>query len=115
MGKSIGSINISEEVIAVIAGVAAVESYGIVGMTRRKLTDGVAELLGRENLTKGIDVKLEDGKVIIDLYVVVKYGTKINEVAQNVINKVQYNVEKLTGLSVRAVNINIQGVRVDSK
>ncbi len=115
MGKEIGKINISEEVIAIVAGVAAVESYGIVGMTPRKIKEGFVELLGRENLTKGIDVKLREDQVIIELYVVVSYGTKINQVAQNVMEKVRYNVENITGLTVQAVNVNIQGVRVDSK
>lgn len=115
MEKEMGKINISEEVIAIVAGFAAVESYGIVGMTARKIKEGFAELLGRENLTKGIDVKLRDDQVIIDLYVVVSYGTKINQVAQNVMEKVRYNVENITGLTVQAINVNIQGVRVDGK
>ena len=111
-----GQINISEEVIADIAGHAAVESYGVVGMTRRKLKDGIAELLGKENISKGIEVVLLDaGHVSIDLFLVVSFETKINEVAHNVMNKVKYSVENITGLSVQTVNINIQGVRVEEK
>lgn len=116
MGKEInnnlGIIDISEEVIATIAGAAAVECYGLVGMASRKLTDGFVDLLGRENLARGVVVKIEDNQVIIDLYIVVGYGVKISEVAANVMERVRYTTENLTGLTVAQVNVNVQGVRV---
>ena len=116
MGKEInnnlGIIDISEEVIATIAGAAAVECYGLVGMDSRKLTDGFVDLLGRENLARGVVVKIEDNQVVIDLYIVVGYGVKISEVAANVMERVRYTTENLTGLTVAQVNVNVQGVRV---
>lgn len=114
INKPIGKTNISEEVIATIAGIAAMECFGLVGMSSRKLKDGIAELLRKENLSRGVEVVIEDDQVTIDLYIVVAYGTKISEVAQNVQEKVKYTVENMTGLNVVSVNVNVQGVRVDA-
>jgi len=113
--NELGKVVISEELIATLAGVAAVECYGLVGMSSRKLKDGIAELLGRDNLSRGVEVSLEDGQLTIDLNIVVSYGTKIPEVAANVMEKVKYTLEKLTGLTVAQVNVNVQGVRVADK
>lgn len=110
--RSLGKINISPEAISVIAGATAMESFGVVGMSSRSLQDGIAELfLGRENLTKGIEVRINEEQVILDLYVVVEYGTRINEVAHNVIENVKYAIEDQLGLSVLQVNVNVMGVR----
>lgn len=116
MGKEIntefGRIAITDEVIATIAGVAATECYGIVGMSARRLKDGLAELLGRENLSKGVDVTVDQETVVVNLNVVVGYGTRISEVARNVRDKVKYTLESTTGLDVAQVNITVQGVNV---
>ena len=110
--RSLGKINISPEAISVIAGATAMECFGVVGMSSRSLQDGIAELfLGRENLTKGIEVRINEEQVILDLYVVVEYGTRINEVAHNVIENVKYAIEDQLGLSVLQVNVNVMGVR----
>ncbi len=116
MGKDVstelGQITISDEVIALIAGMGATECYGLVGMASRNIQDGIAELLGMDNLSRGIEVKLAADEVVIDLYIIVEYGTKITEVAHNVMDKVRYVVESMTGLKVARVNITVQGVRV---
>lgn len=116
MGKeisnSLGKIDISEEVIATIAGIAAVECYGLIGMASRKISDGFVEMLGKESLSKGVQVRIQDNEVVIDLYIIVGYGIKISEVANNVMDKVRFTVENMTGLPVAAVNVNVQGVRV---
>lgn len=108
----LGKMVFTEDVIATMAGVAATECYGIVGMTSRKLTDGIAELLGRDSLTRGVEVTIDDEMLAIDLYVIVGYGTRISEVAQNVISNVTYAVQSMTGLRVERVSIHVQGVRV---
>ena len=108
-----GKLVLSEEVIATIAGVAATECYGIVGMASRRVADGIAELLGKENLSRGVEVILDGNKAVITLNVIVGYGVRISEVARNVIQKVKYTVESATGLSVVKVNINVQGVKVN--
>ncbi len=115
MSNELGQINIANEVIAIIAGIAATECYGLVGMASRSIQDGIAELLGRENITKGVEVEINGDRVDISLYIMVEYGTKITEVANNVIEKVHYVVEKMTGLKVGKVDVVVQGVRVPTK
>ncbi len=109
-----GTINISTEVIAMIAGAAAVECYGLVGMASKSAGSGIVNLLKREHLSKGIKITAKDDVLTIDLYVIVQFGTKISVVAENIIKKVKYNVENQTGLVVEKVNLNIEGVRVQS-
>lgn len=113
--SGIGKVILSEEVIATIAGVAATECYGIVGMSSRKVADGLAELLGRENLARGVEVNLDGDRVTIALNIVIGYGTRIPEVARNVVEKVKYTVESSTGLKVARVRVNVQGVRVNPR
>lgn len=110
--NEIGIIDISPEVIATIAGASAIECYGLVGMASKASAGGIARLLKREHLTKGIKVRIEDDALVIDLFVIVQFGTKISVVADNIIQKVKYSVENQTGLKVKKVNLNIEGVRV---
>jgi len=112
METNLGKVDISEEVIATIAGAAAVECYGLVGMASRKIADGVSGLLKRENLSKGVNVTFNDDIIIIDLNIIVGYGVKISEVAANVMDRVRYTVETMTSLKVAEVNVNVQGVRM---
>ena len=114
INNEIGAVIISEEVIAMIAGASANEAYGIVGMASRGTKNGLGSILKRENLSKGVQVKLEDKDIHIDLYVIIQFGTKISVVAKNTIDKVKYNVESLTGLKVANVNLNIEGIKVQS-
>lgn len=109
---SLGRVGVSKEVISLIAGISAMECYGIVGMASWKISDGISELMKKENLSKGIEVEVPGDKLVINLYVVVGYGTKINQVALNVMEKVKYGVESKTGLKIDQVNINVQGVKV---
>ncbi|EKE05196.1 MAG: hypothetical protein ACD_19C00402G0003 [uncultured bacterium] len=107
-----GDVSIDTEVIATIAGMSAMECYGLVGMTYKSARNGIAKILKGEYLSKGVEVKVEETGVHITLYVIVQFGTKISVVAENIIEKVKYNVENLTGLNVIEVNLNIEGVRV---
>ncbi|MGF7057272.1 Asp23/Gls24 family envelope stress response protein [Brassicibacter mesophilus] len=112
LNNKYGAINIDDNVLEIIAGLSAMECYGLVGMSSRNATDGLVELLRKEHLTKGVKVHTEGDKIVIDLYIVVQFGTRISVVANNIIEKVKYNIENLTGLKVERVNINVQGVRV---
>ncbi|MBB5323716.1 putative alkaline shock family protein YloU [Anoxybacillus tepidamans] len=108
-----GRIEISNDVIATIAGGAAVDCYGIVGMvSKNQIKDGISEILRRENFAKGVIVREENGEVQIDMYIIVSYGVKISEVAHNVQTKVKYTLDQTLGLSVQSINIYVQGVRV---
>lgn len=108
----LGRISLSEEAIATMAGIAAIECYGIVGMAAARVKDGIAELVGRENLAKGVQVVLDGDSVAIGLYIVVGFGTRISEIARNVGDKVRYVVETNTGLKVTELRIHVQGVKV---
>ncbi|MBF7095849.1 Asp23/Gls24 family envelope stress response protein [Alkalibacter mobilis] len=107
-----GYINISENLIANIAGLSATECYGVVGMASKKSTDGIVQLLKGENLSKGVKVSEENGKISIDLYVIIEFGVKISVVAENIIEKVKYNVENQTGLKIEKINVIVESVRV---
>ena len=91
----------------------AMECYGLVGMASRKqLKDGITELIRKENLRRGVEVRQEEDGVHVDLYIIVSYGTKISEVAYNVQAKVKYVLQEMLGLQVGGVNVIVQGVRV---
>src|SRR3954463_10543061 len=106
-----GQLILPNEVIAQIVGLTVLECYGVVGMAARSLTQGVAGLLSRERIDQGGAVRREGDALAIDLYVIVEYGLNLAEVASTVRSRVQYTVEKLTGLTVGAVQIHVQGVR----
>ena len=108
----LGKILLADELVATMAGIATTECYGIVGMAGAAFKDGIAELLGRETLSKGVVVSMGEESLDIDLYVVVGYGTRISEIARNVTDKVRYVVESATGLKVSGVHIHVQGVKV---
>ncbi|MCA1009123.1 MULTISPECIES: Asp23/Gls24 family envelope stress response protein [Halobacillus] len=111
-----GHITISNDVISTIAGGAAVECYGIVGMaSKNQIRDGLSEMLRKENFSRGVVVRQIDDRLHIDMFIIVSYGTKISEVAHNVQSQVKYTLNKTVGLSVDSVNIYIQGVRVTSE
>jgi uncharacterized alkaline shock family protein YloU len=112
--NDLGTISISNEVIATITGIAATECYGLVGMVSRKMKDGVAELLRRENLGKGVEITNKGDLTIVDLFIVVEYGTKITEVAHNIREKVSYILSEMLDLKSVKVNVNVQSVRVSN-
>ncbi|MBM0867680.1 putative alkaline shock family protein YloU [Staphylococcus auricularis] len=110
-----GHIDISNDVIASVVGSKAVECYGIVGMaSRQQVRDGIAEILGHENFAKGIIVREDKGVIDVDMYIIVSYGTKITEVANNVQSTVKYTLEQTLKIKVNSINIFVQGVRVNN-
>ncbi len=108
----IGTITIAEDLIANIAGYAAVENYGIVGMNSKKAADAFVELFGMDNQKKGVKVNVDGAQIDIDLYVTLEYGVSLPAVAENTKSNVKYRVEEMTGLTVRCVNIHVEGIRV---
>jgi uncharacterized alkaline shock family protein YloU len=113
MKTKYGQIDISNEVIATVAGGAAIDCYGIVGMaSKNQIKDGITEILRKENFSRGVIVRQEEDHINIDMYIIVSYGTKISEVAHNVQTKVKYTLDKTVGLAVDSVNIFVQSVRV---
>ncbi|HOV79837.1 MAG TPA: Asp23/Gls24 family envelope stress response protein [Bacillota bacterium] len=112
--NSLGSIRISDEVVKVIAGLAAVEVKGVAGMSGG-LVGGIAEMLGRKNFTKGIKVEVGEKEAAVDIYVIIEYGVHIPDVAAEIQQKVKSAVENMSGLSVVEVNVNVQGVAFASE
>ncbi|HVD00258.1 MAG TPA: Asp23/Gls24 family envelope stress response protein [Candidatus Dormibacteraeota bacterium] len=105
-----GRIEVFPSVVAAVAGHAAVSCYGVMGMAARGLRDGVALLLRRDTLDKGVDVREVDGQLAIDVYVIVEYGIRITAVASNLQSTVRFEVERLLGVPVGEVNVFVQGV-----
>ena len=110
--NELGNIHYSEEVLAKIVGLSTMECYGVVGMVSKNATEGLWELMRIENLRKGVKLKFDNDKLIVELFVMVEYGTKISEIANNIIQKVRYSMENFTGLKVSSVTVNVQAVRV---
>ncbi len=110
--NELGTISISNDVIAIIAGHSLEECYGIVGMASKRATDGISQLFNLENYSKGIVVHKNETTVDIDIFVKVIYGVSINAVAQSAKDTVRYNVEHSTGLKVGKVNVTVESVKV---
>ena len=109
--NELGTISVVEDVITTVAGYAAIECIGIVAMASKRATDGLVELLGRENLKRGVRAVLNEDSVSINLYIIVEYGVSIAAVAKNVVETVKYRVENLIGVKVDQVNVTVEGIR----
>lgn len=112
----LGTIIIESEVIARIAGLAAMECYGVVGMAAKSIRDGLAYLLRRESFSKGVIIHAaENGELTIDLHIIVDYGTNLAAIADTLQSNVRYVLEEAIGLRVREVNIFIESVRIEQE
>ena len=107
-----GKIEISPHAIATIAGDAVLRCYGVVGVANKNLIDGLADLLQPDRWVRGVEVQVRGEQVIVDLYVIVQYGTRISEVAQGVMSNVKYALEQALGMPIAAVNVHVQGLRI---
>ena len=107
--SALGTIRIADEVVSIIAGLAATEIEGIAGMSGG-LVGGIAEMLGRKNFSKGVKVEVGEREAAIDLYIIVKYGVRIPDVALAAQENIKQAIETMTGLSVIEVNVHVQGV-----
>ncbi len=108
-GTPVGTVKIASDVVATIAGLAAADVKGVAGMSGG-VAGGIAELLGRKNLTKGVKVEINEQDAILDLFTIVEYGVAIADVAKEVQRAVKDSVESMTGLNCPTVNIHVQGV-----
>ncbi len=110
-----GSIIIDEEVLAKVAGMAALECYGVVGMAQTNMKDGFVQLLTGDSLTKGIKVETKDESVIMSFHIIVEYGTNIQTIADNLISNVTYQVKDMLGLNIEKINVFVEGIRTDKQ
>jgi uncharacterized alkaline shock family protein YloU len=105
-----GNIQIAPEVIEIIAGLATIEVEGVAGMSGG-FASGVAELLGRKNLSKGVKVEVGQREAAIDVSIIIEYGQRIPSVASEIQRNVKQAIESMTGLDVIEVNVHIHGVQ----
>ena len=107
-----GKISISDSAIAKVAKNAALECYGIVDTVSRRLTESISELIKKQPDGRGVKIVTNGDRIYIDVNVIIKYGVSINAVAESLKEGVMYKVEKLTGMIVDTVNVNILGVKL---
>ena len=105
-----GEISIENQVIAKYAGICALGCFGIVGMAMVNMKDGIAKLLTRDNIRKGVFVSVKNNKITIDFHIIVSYGVSISTVASNLMESVKYRVEEFTSLEVERINIYVEGL-----
>ena len=106
-------LEIENEVVAIIAGLAATEVKGVAGMSGG-IAGGFAEMLGRKNLTKGVEIETENNKVKLDIFIIVDYGVSIPEVTDNIRNNVKEAIKQMTGLETEELVIHVQGVEFNN-
>ncbi|GMG97716.1 Uncharacterized conserved protein YloU, alkaline shock protein (Asp23) family [Tepidimicrobium xylanilyticum] len=106
-----GTVKIANEVVSIIAGLAATEVEGVSSMSGG-ITGDITEMFGMKNLSKGVKVEVGEKETAIDIFLIVEYGYKIAEVAMKVQQNVKEAVETMTGLKVVEVNVNVQGVNI---
>ncbi len=106
-----GKIIVSKNAIAKLAALSTMECYGVVGLVPITFTGRVLSLLGMQDLTKGIEVRIRKNTVSLDIHVVLESGVKVSEVAKTIISQVRYKIKQLTGIKNIDVNVIVTGVR----
>ena len=112
--EGIGEVQIADEVVSIIAGLAATEVEGVASMAGN-ITNELVSKLGMKNLSKGVKIEIIDGVVTVDLTLNIEYGRNILETCKKVQEKVKSAIENMTGLEVADVNIHIASVDMDSE
>jgi len=108
-----GRIEVLPAAVATVANHAVLNSYGVVGMSSKNLVNGLAQVL-RPDSRRGVEVHIDVDQITIDLYVVIEYGVRIATVARNIIDSVEFSVEKAIGIPIAVVNVHVQGLRVSN-
>lgn len=112
-GREGGAVRIADDVVAIIAGLAATEVEGVAGMSGG-IAGGIAEMLGRKNLSKGVKVEVGEKEAAVDIFVIVTYNVRIPDVALKIQENVKKAIETMTGLKVVEINVHVQGVAFPS-
>jgi uncharacterized alkaline shock family protein YloU len=107
----LGRITIAQRAIATIASHAALQSYGVVGMASKNLADGLAHVLVRDP-RHGVEVTASVDSIVVDLYIIIEYGTRISTVANSVAHSVHYQLERALGMAIDAVHVHVQDLRI---
>jgi uncharacterized alkaline shock family protein YloU len=112
---NLGKVEVSPTAIASLASQAVLECYGVVGMATKDLASGIVEILQPSSHRRGVDVRIVEDEIEVELYVVMEYGTRIVTVAQNIQSVVKYTVEKALSMPVKAVDVHVQDLRVSTE
>ena len=110
--NDLGIITVEEGVVETLAGMAALDSYGLVGMVARNLQSGLSSVLGIDSIRKGVMVKEGTDGLEVEVSVIIGYGIPIAEVCHNVMQKVAHELENNAGIPVAQVNVNVMGIKV---
>lgn len=110
--KNMGEVQIADEVVATIAGLAATEVEGVAAMSGN-ITNELVSKLGMRNLSKGVKIEVNTDSVTVDLSLTLEYGYSIPNTSKLVQEKVKSAIESMTGLTVSEVNIRISGVNIE--
>lgn len=108
----LGKVEVSPTAIASLTSQAVLECYGVVGMATKDLASGIVEILQPGSHRRGVEVDIDLDRIVIDLYVVIEYGTPIATVARNIQSVVKYTVERALSAPVQAVNVHVQDLRM---
>ncbi|MBQ9716149.1 MAG: Asp23/Gls24 family envelope stress response protein [Clostridia bacterium] len=107
-----GAITVSDEVVATIVGKLALECYGVVDKVPQKFADSVADLFRKKNDGRGVRVTTKNGRINIDVFVILKFGLSIEAVSESLRSTIKYGVENFTGMVVNTVNVHVVGIRI---
>lgn len=107
-----GNLHVSNDVLADIVGNAAMECYGVVGMTAPSAVDGIAKILPASRLRRGVVVSSVEEGIHVELYVVIEYGTNIATVSQNLVDQVSFALKEYARVPLEGVEVHVQDVKV---
>ena len=111
--NELGSILIQKDAIASIARQSTLQSYGVVGLAPKDIFENVRQII-KKDIKYGVNVDYDHDGLVIDLYIIVEYGTRIKSISNSIVNLVKYNVEKTIGLPVRRINVHVRGLRISN-
>lgn len=113
MGTAVpGNLHVANDVLTDVVGNAAMECYGVVGVTAPSAADGIAKILPASRLRRGVVVESTDEGIHVDLYVVIEYGTNITTVSQNLIDQVSFVLREYARVPLAGVEVHVQDVKV---
>jgi uncharacterized alkaline shock family protein YloU len=108
-----GEITIEPDVITRIAGLAAVETIGIIGMAVKNVKEGIVQILKKESLSKGVKLSVTETGITVGLHIIIRYGTNIKAICESLIESVYYNIKEYTSLNVNSINVYVEGIHLD--
>ncbi len=111
--NKLGSILIQKDAIASIARQSTLQSYGVVGLAPKNLIENIRQFIMKD-VKYGVEVEYSHDGLVIDLYIVVEYGTRIKTITNSIASSVKYNVEKTVGLPIRRINVHVRGLRISN-